>query len=182
VSVTVGPQIQAVSVIWAVPAVLAGIALLTVAIIAASRYILRDGGDMEPTQRVPQLYGYCVCLIAVVTFLFALANVVTQIFTVADPLSSADTLVSGGRSLRSFQAYKDTYATQYTALPDNQKAPTKPGDDVLRREYAAVRADHIASERFSAFRSLSSDVVLVLVAALLFLFHWQWLQRRTRAI
>src|SRR5437016_5790210 len=44
------------------------------------------GDDMERPNRVAQLYGYAVCLIAVIVFLISANSFVEHLFTLSNPL------------------------------------------------------------------------------------------------
>ena len=47
---------------------------------------------MDRANRVAQLYGYTVCLVAVVTLLFAFPSVINSLFRLSDPLQAENTL------------------------------------------------------------------------------------------
>src|SRR3954452_19355016 len=57
--------------------------------LALARSSLVHGGDMERSDRVPQLYGYTVCLIAIVVMLVNVSSIVNRSFTLANPLMSS---------------------------------------------------------------------------------------------
>lgn len=55
---------------------------------------------MDHPRWIPQLYGYSVCLIAVITILFSLSSVIGNTFEFAEPEMSREvTGEFGGRSL-----------------------------------------------------------------------------------
>jgi hypothetical protein len=151
---------------------------------------------MSTPSRVQQFYGYAVCLVAIVTLLIALSNLVEAAFDRADPLQAG-----AGRyghpevSLTSFEAFRATQPQQPTQPPDRLAAgATAPGPDQpstvradtlttaeLRARYEALRADRIARVSFDATRTLVGAALLVVVALGLFVGHWRWLRASARA-
>ena len=135
--------------------------------------------------RVQQFYGYAVCLIAIVTLLIALSNLVDAAFDRANPLQAA-----AGRygypdaSLTSFEAFR---ATQPGQQPPDRSGPgvdpasSAPRADTLttselRARYEALRADRVARVSFEATRKLVGSALLMLLALGLFVWHWRWLR------
>jgi hypothetical protein len=51
-------------------------------------------------------------------------------------------------------------------------------DADLRKLYDAERGEAIDSATFRATRSLVGNVLMILLAAVLFGIHWRWLRRR----
>src|SRR5689334_19787840 len=148
-------------------------------LLARSRLV--RGGEMERTERVPQLYGYSVCLIAIVVGLVSLGTIVNKSFTLANPLRSVGGEYGweGGASLTSFEAYKATYTSRsvFAARPDAEAQREKLlSDPELRTRYEAVRADRIDRTRFDAARDLTGSALLLLVSAGLFASHWRWVK------
>jgi hypothetical protein len=72
-----------------------------------ARSSLVHGGAMERSERVPQLYGYTVCLLAIVVMLVSLSSIVERIFTLADPLGSTSNVGWGGGPSRTFVARRN---------------------------------------------------------------------------
>ena len=68
---------------------------------------------MEKASKVPQLYGYTVCVIAVITFLICATVIVNNIFDLANPIQAGFGFES---SVSSFEAYKATYAKDQRAV------------------------------------------------------------------
>jgi hypothetical protein len=126
--------------------------------------------------RIAQIYGYLVCLIAVVTFLISLNSAVGAAIDLADPVHSAS--YRGDPRLASFEVYRVEMA-QRPAIPSavgGVEAPL-PDSAQLRAAYEAARQDLVRSVRFRAIREAVTSGLLVLVSAGLFLAHWAWLRR-----
>jgi hypothetical protein len=140
----------------------------------ASTLARRDAVDRP--NRIPQWYGYSVCLVCVVTLLFSSIALVNSFFTLANPLQGENDF---GPSLSSFEAYRATYH-QSPFLDESEreslrKLPT--GEAELRRRFEALRLDRTERNRYQAQRSLVTSGLLSLIAAGLFLLHWRWLRR-----
>lgn len=154
------------------------IGIATWVLLAASRFI--HGGAVERPERVAQLYGYTVCLIAVIMGLISILSIVEAAFDRAAP-QFAETTDFGWQepSVSSFEAYRATHerAQQLRAGPEGAKLDTVPEPE-LRRRYEALRADRIERVRFRARRSLVTSTLTLLLAAGLFAWHWRWVRRR----
>jgi hypothetical protein len=134
--------------------------------------------------RVPQAYGYAVCFITVIVMLFSIKGVVDAAFDLSDPLR-AD---ANGRPITNFELYKNANRTATpvkdqngpvspAATPVRNKADTV-SDVELRKLYDAEREAAIGNARFRAIRSLVGNLLLIILAAVLFTIHWRWLRRR----
>jgi hypothetical protein len=139
---------------------------------------------MDRANRVAQLYGYTVCLVALVTILITLPAIVDNFFTLSNP-AQGDTRFGFGASLGSFEAYKASQrqgggvAERLGGRPGGEEPP--PSEEELRRRYEALRADHIASNLFHARRSLVRSGILLALALALFVSHWRWVRRAGRS-
>ncbi len=135
---------------------------------------------MDRANRIAQLYGYTVCLVALVTILITLPGIVDNSFTLSDP-AQGHTRFGFGASLGSFEAYK---ASQRHAggVPEalggrQAREEPRPSEEELRRRYEALLADQIASNLFDARRSLVRNGILLALALGLFVSHWRWVRR-----
>jgi hypothetical protein len=131
---------------------------------------------------IAPLYGYAVCLIAVVTLLIAVTNFVEAAFNRANPLQARGVFAPRGASLTSFEAFRATYGEERPtrALPPPGTAPSTDtlSTAELRVRYEAFRADHIARVSFQATLDLAKHGLLIALAVALFVSHWRWLRRR----
>jgi len=128
---------------------------------------------------IAPLYGYIVCLVAVITFIISVNNFVNAAFERASPLQSREGRFGfDGTALTSFEAFRSTYAL---------RAPTRTGRDSvadtlstaeLRQRYEALRADRIEQMRFVAMQKLVGSGLLMVLAVGLFFTHWRWVQRQ----
>ena len=137
----------------------------------------------RPT-RIQQVYGYAVCLVAIITLLISINGLVNAAFERADPLHAGNRF-GDGAALSSFEAYRATRLERGDR--PNPVAPGAAGLDSanttveseaeLRARYEALRADQIASAQWRAMRSLVVNAILVALAVALFAWHWSWLRR-----
>ena len=151
--------------------------LLVWLLLARSAFI--EGDDMERPNRVAQLYGYAVCLIAVVVFLASANSFVENLFTAANPLRGSGDRYGIQPSVTSFEAYRATVNREARFVgPAAAGGPVvaPPSDSALRARYEALRADHIDQERFDAERSLATSGLLLILSVALFVVHWRWLR------
>ncbi len=139
--------------------------------------------------RITQMYGYAVCFITVVVMLIAIKQVVDAAFDLSDPIRAEGSGFGRmGRQLTSFELYKADARRQIGVRSDG--GPTSVGvapsrtaidtlsDAELRRLYDAEREAAIGNARFRATRSLVGNLLLMILAGLLFGIHWRWLKRR----
>ena len=134
--------------------------------------------------RVPQAYGYAVCFITVIVMLISIKAVVDAAFDLSDPLRAE----AGGRPITNFELYKAADRSRAaikdqngpmasSVAPSRSKADTL-SDVELRKLYDAEREAAIGNARFHAIRSLGGNLLLIVLAAVLFTIHWRWLRRR----
>jgi hypothetical protein len=136
--------------------------------------------------RISQVYGYAVCFITVVVMLFAIKQVVDAAFDLSDPIrAEGGGYGRMGRPLTNFELYKLEARRQ----PEMRAGPAAVGsltkavgdtlsDAELRRLYDAEREQAIGSAKFRAVRSLVGNLLLIVLAAVLFTIHWRWLKGR----
>ncbi len=148
--------------------------------------------------RIAQAYGYAVCFITVIVMLIALKQVVDAAFDLSDPIrADGGGYGRSGRTITNFELYKAEAKRQsavrtemigqggVAVRPDQpaSAAGSKVAADTLsdaemRRLYDAERETAIGNARFRATRSLVGNLLLILLAAVLFGIHWRWLRQR----
>lgn len=137
---------------------------------------------MDQPRWIPQLYGYVVCLIAVVTILISLNSIVNNVFEFAEPEMSRE--VTGEFGGRSLEACRQRYMrTTGATRPDGAAASAQlPPDSTLMALCQEERADRVAAVRHRALRSLVTSTLMLLVSLLLFGVHWRWLRGSRNAL
>lgn len=137
---------------------------------------------MDQPRWIPQLYGYTVCLIAVVTLLVSLNSIVNNVFEFAEPGMSRE--VTGEFGGRSLEACRQRYVRMTgPARPDGTAAMAQlPPDSTLMALCREDRMDRVAAVRHRALRSLVTSTLMLLVSLLLFGVHWRWLRGSRNAM
>jgi hypothetical protein len=150
-------------------------------ILASSRFL--QGGVVERPERVPQLYGYTMCLIGLLWALSSVIGLVGSIQDLAAPAYHNRNEFGIDPSITSFEAFRLTYdrARRFNgADPGESKLDTVP-DAELKRRYEVYRADRIAATEVEARQGIVTKGLSLLLAVGLFAFHWRWLRRRVVA-
>jgi hypothetical protein len=125
---------------------------------------------MDKRSRLAQLYGYLVCLVAVITFLICIGNIVAAAFDLSDPLHARGHFEEQ-RILSSLENYR---MHVLSSLPEGQPVPE---DESIRAMYEAARDAQIQTVRLGSMRSITVSGLLVVVSVVLFVAHWIWLRR-----
>jgi hypothetical protein len=129
--------------------------------------------SIDKPNRIPQIYGYTVCLIAVVAFLISINGVVDATFTLTNPLYGPYGHVDG---ITSFESYEASRVER--TMVDRNVPPDTTSLETRRRRFEALRADRIGANRLQAWRRLVASGLTMLVAVALFAWHWSWLRAR----
>ena len=125
---------------------------------------------MEKKSKAPLIYGYAVCLVAVVTFLIATAAIIFAVMDLSDPLYAGNRYNKA--TIASFEAYKmDMLKTQ------SEKETWVPDDATLQTMYEAEKDDHIRRVKHTAMRNVYINGVLIIICIVLFGTHWTWMRR-----
>jgi len=143
-----------------------------------ARSAFLQGDDMERPSRVAQLYGYTVCLIAVVVFLASTNSLLENAFTLSNPLQSRESDFGIEPSVSSLEAYRATYdrERQLRGGAGVAVAADSVPEAVLRARYEVLRSDRIQRVRFHAQRALATSTLSLILAIALFVIHWRWLR------
>jgi hypothetical protein len=134
--------------------------------------------------RIAHIYGYAVCLTAVIVMFFAVRQIINASINLSNPLR-AD---MGGYSrmglpLTDFELYKveARRRPRFPMYPGAAPQAVQPADTAeaeLRKQYDAERAAAIDSGRFQATRSLVANLLLLIFAVIVFGLHWRWLKQQ----
>lgn len=133
------------------------------------------GDDVDKPNRIAQLYGYTVCLIAVIVSLLSISSILDAAYDRANPLQSE---MGFGVSMTSFEAYRATYRRERVMFGRGEAAePDTISEAALRQQYDALVADRTAATRYRTAKSLMTSSVLLVIAVALFFLHWRWVRR-----
>jgi hypothetical protein len=144
---------------------------------------------MERPRLIPQIYGYTVCLVGVITMLIASGGLIDGLFDSGRPEMSREV----DQSLRTFDTYKQSRIERARAYaPARPPPPARavetvavdeplPPDSVLRVAYQEERKSQIDRARYHGNKQVVTSIFILLLAVGFFLTHWRWLRRLTRA-
>lgn len=134
---------------------------------------------MEKSQKVgAQIYGYAVCLTAVITFLISVGTLVNAILDLGDPLHAGWTSPETP-SLASFENYKMDILRSMPASESGGQASYVPDDETLKGMYEAAKNDKIQSSRHHSMRNVMIGGILMVICTILFITHWRWMKKIT---
>lgn len=128
-----------------------------------------------------QLYGYTICLVAVLSFLFGAVNLVGGVLDIRElPYTRS---YMGGPSLVSLGAYKIDLMSE-VGIEEASAATVSlvPSDSTLQRMFEAERLHRLALSHQVSRRTIVINLVLLVLATLLFTAHWRWLRARERSL
>lgn len=128
---------------------------------------------MEKPNRIRQVYGYMVCLIAVVTALICINGVVGNAINLSDPLAASGAF---DESLTSFDAHLAS-RQRFGGPADDAATRDTASVATLQRRFEALQAGRIAQQNFRARKALVTQGVVLLIACALFVTHWRWVRR-----
>ena len=133
---------------------------------------------MERPERVPQLYGYTVCLVTLIWALVSVTSIIDAALTLNAPLYRGERGFSPFEpSVSSFESFRTTYDMSRRMGSDSRTPLDSVPERELRRRYDALRVERIERNTVEARRSLITSALALLIAAALFALHWRWLRR-----
>lgn len=131
---------------------------------------------MEKKNKMARVYGYLVCLVVVITVIINIANIVTSVLDLQDPLHAGFNPMNAP-SLASYNNYK----MDILRSSEKSVANFAPDDATIHEMYDAARNDKIQSVKHNAFRSITVNSVLIVLCLVLFIVHWTWMRRLDKA-
>lgn len=131
--------------------------------------------EKEKSQRIQMVYGYAVCLVAVITFLISITSMVSSLMDLTDPINAYRTYGKDAPSLASYENYKidiiRSLDPEYGITLD---------DATLQSMYEAAKDDAIAKVKHNAYRSVIVSNLVLLVCIVLFTTHLMWMRRLSK--
>lgn len=137
---------------------------------------------MEKSSKVgAQIYGYAVCLIAVITLLITITTLVNAVFDLQDPLH-AGWQPQGSPSLASYENYKMDVLKSTQKGEGATQSSYVPDEKTLLAMYESAKNDKIQSSKLSAHRSMTISIMLIIICSVLFITHWRWMQKVSKSL
>ena len=123
---------------------------------------------MEKKSKIPQVYGYAVCLVAIITILISVADLITSVFDASDPLYT----YGENKELSSFENFK------MNALKSGEKeASYVPDDETLTIMYEDAKNHKIRRVKHQTTKSIIVSSILIVISVTLFVIHWRWMKK-----
>ncbi len=132
---------------------------------------------MEKSGKVgAQIYGYTVCVVAVIAFLISVTTLVNAIIDLPDPIHGG-ILFPQGPSLASFDNYKMDILKSLQKGDESSKTSYVPDDQTLHAMYEAARNDKIQSVKHQSNKSIIVGGLIIFICVILFIIHWRWVRK-----
>lgn len=138
-----------------------------------------NGASGERSDRIPQQYGYTVCLITLIWAFVSFVRVVENALVLPSPEMRRTMEYGFEPSITSFEAFRISYdRSRMIGMPgpQPQQLDSVPEPE-LRKRYEVLRADRIARARFQAIQAIVTQGLSFVIAVALFAFHWRWVRR-----
>jgi len=137
-----------------------------------------EGPDMAKIHIVAQIYGYAVCLVTVLTFLFSVPSLLESAIDLTDIQHSKNY----NEKYSSFDSYKVNVIRDMTSSYEcDQEIKAKnvklPDDQTLSRMYESEKEGSYRNALHRTKRTMIEKAFFMLLSALLFLFHWKWVRK-----
>ena len=123
---------------------------------------------MEKKSKIPQVYGYAVCIVAIITVLISVADLITSVLDASDPLYAW----GDNKELSSFENFK------VDALKAGKnEASYAPNDETLRMMYEDAKNHKIRRVKHQTTKSIIVSSILIVISVTLFVIHWRWMKK-----
>jgi hypothetical protein len=132
----------------------------------------------KSTKIVAQVYGYAICLVAVITFIVSVTSMVSAVIDLGDPLHSGWNQ-AGSPSLASYENYKMDILRSMDKDAMNKQGITV-NEQTLRTMYDAAKNDKIQSIRHRSNGTIIITGISLVIAILLFITHWSWMKKLSK--
>jgi hypothetical protein len=131
---------------------------------------------------IPQIYGYTVCLISLLAFMFTLPTGIGSYLKYANP-----SIADGAPQILTtpYEKWRTDFLKKLASpvqQPDSSiilvfKA-VPPTEMRLREIYNEQIASQLEASRLHFFLPLMKQVIVFILSIALFLYHWRWLKRK----
>jgi hypothetical protein len=123
---------------------------------------------MEKKTKIPQVYGYAVCIVAIITVLISVTTLINSVIDASDPLYAW----GDDQRLSSFENFK------VDALKSGKdEASYVPNDETLRVMYEDAKNHKIRRVKHQTTKSMIVSSILIVISVTLFIIHWRWMRK-----
>lgn len=131
--------------------------------------------EKEKSRRIQMIYGYAVCLVAVITFLISATSLVYALIDLTDPINAYRTYGKDTPSLASFDNYKVDIIKATDPAHDLHL-----DDQTLQSMYESAKGEAIAKVEHQSYRSIIINGLLLLICVVLFATHFIWMRNLSK--
>jgi hypothetical protein len=121
---------------------------------------------------IAAIYGYAVCLVAIVAFIFCVMGFIGSVMDARNPLHTGRYHAA---SFASFENYK------VDMLADKEASAYVPDDAAMLAMFEAAKEEHRAIVRYRARRSIVTSLLVTVISVVLFVIHFRWAETRVKA-
>lgn len=126
------------------------------------------------------MYGYTVCVLAIIAFLIATVRLVSAAMVLGAPLQGGYPTY-GSPSLASFENYKmDLLKSPQRPGEEATVASYVPDDATIMAMYEAVKTEKIQSVTHQSLRGVVTSSLVILICVVLFVTHWRMARKSVR--
>jgi hypothetical protein len=129
---------------------------------------------MQNQNRIALIYGYLICLVAVISFIITTGGLIQALIDAGHPFQSKE-FVYQTSSLTSFDNY--VLEKRQRSGMDSVQRLMVADTTTLRRMYEAEIGDLIQKANHRIRKEVIVNSSLLLLSVSLFVFHWNWLRR-----
>ncbi len=123
---------------------------------------------MEKKSKIPQVYGYAVCIVAIITILISVTVLINSVIDASDPLYAW----GDDQRLSSFENFK------VDALQSGKnEASYIPNDDTLKVMFEDAKNYKIRRVKHQTTKSIIVSSILIVISVTLFITHWSWMRK-----
>lgn len=123
--------------------------------------------------RVLQVYATVVCIIAIITMLITIANLVSDYIDKSDPIHSA----WQSDNLSSFENFK--METMKGISADQAYIPS---DEEIMKMYESAKQDKLEKAEHRINRDLTVNRLILIIALVLFIIHWMIIRKSMKTV
>ena len=123
---------------------------------------------MTKKTKMYQVYGYIVCIIAVITFLTSLAGLINSVIDSSDPLYTW----GNTNNLSSYENFKADLMKSTKSDADFIQ-----DDATLKQMFEDAKDYKIRQVKHQTKKSMIVSSILIVLSIVLFLVHWRWMKR-----
>ena len=123
---------------------------------------------MEKKTKIPQVYGYAICIVAIITMLISVADLINSVIDASDPLYAW----GDDQRLSSYENFK------VDALKSGKnEASYVPDDATIRTMYEDAKNHKIRRVKHQTTKSIIVSSILIVLSLTLFITHWRWMRK-----